>query len=70
MEQLTPLPRACAKLQERTGCPTPGGYRRLYNMAVDGMFPTVQRNGRLFIRDSDIPQIVGLLGLTLQRTAA
>jgi hypothetical protein len=66
MENLTPLPRACAKLRELTGSPPPGGYQRLYTMAVDGVLPTVQRNGRLFIKDTDIAQVAGMLGLTLK----
>lgn len=64
MSDLTPLPNLAAKLRELTGQPGPG-YRRTYNMALDGRLPTVQVRGRRYVRDADLPLIIAALGLTI-----
>ena len=63
-EQLTPLPDLAAKLRTLTGNPGPG-YRKTYLMALDGTLPTVQRNGRRYISDADLPAVAAVLGLTI-----
>ena len=60
---VTPLPRLAAKLRELTGQQGPG-YRKLYLLALDGTLPTETRNGRLFVRDADLPAVAASLGLT------
>jgi hypothetical protein len=57
---MTSLPRLGSKLLEITGRPGPG-YRKLYLMVLDGMFPTQVRNGRIFVLDSDLPAVVAAL---------
>jgi hypothetical protein len=63
-EQLTPLPDLAAKLRTLTGSPGPG-YRKTYLLALDGQLPTVQRNGRRFVQDCDLPAVAAVLGLTI-----
>ena len=62
MSDVTPLPRLPAKLREMTGKPGPG-YRKCYTMALDGLLPTETMNGRLYVRDADLPAIAALFGL-------
>jgi hypothetical protein len=62
---VTPLPRLAGKLRELTGQEVPG-YRKLYLLALDGSIPIETRNGRLFVRDADLPQVAALLGLKTQ----
>ena len=65
MEQhLTPLPDLAAKLRTLTGNAGPG-YRKCYLLALDGQLPTVQRNGRRYVADADLPAVAAILGLTI-----
>jgi hypothetical protein len=63
-EQMTPLPDLAAKLRILTGNPGPG-YRKCYLLALDGVLPTVQRNGRRYVADADLPAVAAVLGLTI-----
>lgn len=58
---MIPLPRLAARLYARTGVPQ--SYRKLYMMAVDGKLPCELINGRLFVRDDQLPAIEASLGL-------
>lgn len=69
MSDLTPLPRLADRLRDLTGSPGPG-YRKAYALALDGQLPTVQRNGRLFVQEADLPAVAALLGLTISTTRA
>jgi len=62
---LSNLPR---RLAELTGSAIPNG-RKLYAHVVDGVLPAEQVNGRWYIAEADLPQIVEALGLTLARPA-
>jgi len=63
-QQLTPLPGLAAKLLSTYGNAGPG-YRKAYLLALDGVLPTVQRNGRYFVADADLPAVAAVLGLTI-----
>ena len=61
---LTPLPRLSAKLQELTGSRGPG-YRKTYQLVLDGKLPVETRNGRHHVRDADLPEVAAMFGLTI-----
>lgn len=63
-EQLTSLPDLAVKLRILTGEPGPG-YRKCYQLALDGVLPTVQRKGRRYVADADLPAVAAVLGLTI-----
>lgn len=70
MNDATPLPQLAAKLRNLTGTPVPGGYRKLYMMAADGQLPVEVVRGRLFIKNTDLVTVAGLLGMEIQTAKA
>jgi hypothetical protein len=66
---LIPLPRVPRELAALTGANQGPGYRRCYTAALDGAIPTEMRNGRHFVRRTDLPQIARALGLSVPPSA-
>jgi hypothetical protein len=62
MTEQIPLTRLASKLRQIYGKPGPG-YRKSYNLALDGVLPTEQVKGRLYVREADLPEIAELFGL-------
>lgn len=62
---LIPLPKLAGKLRELTGKDAPS-YVKLYHLLLDGRLPSETRNGRYFIRDTDLPAVMAAIGLTPQ----
>ena len=58
---LTALPR---ELKAYSGQDTPGGYRKLWGLVVNGQVPAEQVNGRYRIRRAELPSIATTLGLS------
>jgi hypothetical protein len=64
---LTALP---GELVALTGRSSPGLYRKLWTMAVEGLIPAAQHNGRWQVNRSDIPAIARAVGLARPRVAS
>ena len=58
-----PLPNLSVELLALTGDRGPG-YRKLLELALDGVIPTVQRKNRRYVAEADLPAIAAALGLT------
>ncbi len=56
-----PLSRLSPELNDRYG--TTPGYRKLYNMAMDGHLRTEIVNGRHYVLEANLPAIAADLGL-------
>src|SRR4051794_32566129 len=61
---IIPLPRLAAKLMEITGHPGPS-YMALYRRVCDGTLPSIYEFGRHYVRESDLPQIIETLCLSV-----
>jgi hypothetical protein len=61
---LIPLPRLALKIRQLTG-ESDLSYSRIYRAIIDGRIPAVQRNGRYYVREMDIPVICAALGLRI-----
>jgi hypothetical protein len=62
MNEATPLPRVSQWLLKHTGSPGPG-YIKLYKLATSGAFPVEWRNGRIYVRNADLPLVANAVGL-------
>ena len=69
MPDLLSLPQLAARLVAQYGETSPG-YRQIYNRVVDGRLPTVQMNGRYYVRESDLEMVASLFGLSATNAAA
>jgi hypothetical protein len=66
----TSISLTCHKILDATGSTVPGGHRKLQQLAADALLPGAhQVNGRWFVYDDKIPEIIEALGLT-ERVAA
>ena len=71
MKNRTAFPELPTKILSLTGQASPGGYRRLYGLAIDGAFPVERDGRRLYVMDADLPLVIAALGLSIaSHTAA
>jgi hypothetical protein len=59
---LIPLTELAHELTLLTGKKTK--YRRLYDLVLNGDLPAERINGRLFVREENVPGIAEIIGLT------
>lgn len=60
---LIPLTELAHELAVLTGKKTK--YRRLYDLVLNGDLPAERINGRLFVREENVPGIAGTIGMTV-----
>jgi hypothetical protein len=63
--EIIPLPDLPRELAVLTGAAPPPTYRRCYDSALNGLFPTLRQRGRHFVRRADLPEIGRALGLAV-----
>jgi hypothetical protein len=62
LSELIPTSQISRRLADFTGRDVPG-YKRMYQLVIDGLIPAEQISGRWFIRAADLPKIAEKLEL-------